>query len=365
MSSDAVFKTYLNDLSAREIMPDPAQTAVLKQLADIHYSLSQRHTKLTHQKIKHHVNKVFGFKQNPIKGLYCWGSVGRGKTLLMDCFYEHLPFRAKNRLHFHDFMQHIHREMHRLQGLKNPLRAIAKDMAKHTHVLCFDEFVVEDVADAMILGELLEQLFHEGITLLATSNTAPEDLYKGGVQRQRFMQAIQNLKAHTDIVHLDTEQDYRLKTLMEAGVYFHPLNESTQEAIKHEFTKLATGLVRYGEDIPIQNRHIPTRAIANDVIWFDFNDICTGARAASDYLEIATHYKTVFITHVPQMSARDDAAAKRFMHLIDVLYDKGIAVVISAAVDVQALYQGKDLKQSFERTQSRLIEMQSRDYLAH
>lgn len=354
---------YLNSLGEKKIKPDSQQQAALEKLAKIAELLCETHKKLTHRKIKHHMNKLFGFKQHPIKGIYFWGSVGRGKTMLMDVFFQSLPFRAKKRVHFHPFMRHVHAELTKLQGMKNPLRTVAKEIAKETHVICFDEFFVLDVADALILGELLEQIFHEGVTLIFTSNTPPNDLYKNGVQRQLFLPTIALIKSFTEVIKLDAGEDYRLKTLLETGVFFTPHNEKTQTTIKQEFLSLATGDIKYGQDIEILDRSIPTVAIAHNLIWFDFKNICCSARSSYDYLALLEGFDTFIVTDVPQLQKDDINAAKRFIHLIDVLYDNHATLIMSSEVDIADLYQGKDLKVEFMRTSSRLREMFSKEYL--
>lgn len=363
MHASNPLKLYQQTLTERGITPDATQLQVLEALATIHKKLTDTHIKLTHKKIKHHMNKVFGLKQHPVKGLYLWGGVGRGKTLLMDVFFEHLPFRAKQRLHFHRFMRHVHHEMKRLEGMKNPLRAIAKETAKQTHILCFDEFYVDDVADAMILGNLLDQLFHEGVTIIFTSNTEPSELYKKGVQRQLFVPAIKLIQKFTDVIHVDAGQDYRIQTLLNHGVYFTPLNDANREAIKSEFLKLATGKVEYGNTVSALGREIPKVASAHDLVWFDFKDICVSARSAQDYLALTEQFDTFIVTGVPVLRAEDDAAARRFIHIVDVLYDHHDTLIINAETSPDKIYQGQSLQKDFQRTQSRLIEMQSESYL--
>jgi cell division protein ZapE len=355
---------YLEAFAKRGIVPDASQANALKALAKTHEQLVRTHTQITHHRIKHHVNKLFGFKQHPIQGYYFFGGVGRGKTLLMDVFFEHLPFKAKQRYHFHAFMRHTHQELKRLEGLKNPLAAIAKNIAKQTHVICFDEFFVDDVADAMILADLLGHLFHQGVTLLFTSNIAPELLYRNGVQRHRFVPVISLIKLHTAIMNIDAGQDYRAQALIQSGVYFHPLTDDNQRAIENEFLQLATGDIVYGHSVIIMEREIPTVALAHRLVWFDFKKICVNYRSAQDYLELCEQFDTFIITHVPIMADQDNAAAKRFIHFIDVLYDHHAKLVLSAAAPPHQLYLGTALAPDFQRTISRLIEMQGKEYLS-
>ncbi len=363
MNTEKILNEYLRILGEKQIKPDSEQRAAMQQLATIAEQLSSTHKKLTHHKIKHHLNKLFGFKQHPVKGIYFWGSVGRGKSMLMDLFFQNLPFRAKKRVHFHPFMRHVHAQLTQLQGMKNPLRAVAKEIAKETHVICFDEFFVDDVADALILGELLEQIFHEGVTLIFTSNTAPDALYKSGVQRHLFLPTIRLIKNFTQVINLDAGEDYRLRTLLETGVFFTPIDAHTQMTIKKEFKTLATGEITYGHDIEIIDRKIPTIAIAHKLIWFSFKDICMSNRSSHDYLALLETFDTFIVTDVPQLHNADKSASKRFVHLIDVLYDNHATLIMSSEVDITELYKGQDLKAEFMRTSSRLREMFSKDYL--
>jgi cell division protein ZapE len=363
MNKKELLQQYHQLFAEKQIKPDAQQQVALEKLAAIAEQLSDTHKKLTHHKIKHHINKLFGLKQHPIKGIYFWGGVGRGKTLLMDMFFQTLPFRAKKRVHFHPFMRHVHHELRKIQGMKNPLRSVAKEIAKETHVLCFDEFFVDDVADALILAELLEQIFHEGVTLIFTSNTKPDELYKNGVQRQLFLPAIRLIKNFTEVINLDAGEDYRLRTLLEKGVYFTPINEETQTTIKQEFLALATGDVQYGSEVEVLNRKIPCAAMAHKMIWFDFKDICVAARSSHDYLALLDDFDTFIVGDVPLLGKEDLNATKRFIHLIDVLYDNHATLILSSAVAIEELYQGEELKKEFQRTQSRLREMFSRDYL--
>lgn len=355
---------YLEAFAHRGIAPDASQQKALEALAHVHEQLVRAHTQLTAHRVKNHVNKLFGLKQHPVKGFYFWGGVGRGKTLIMDVFFGQLPFKAKQRLHFHSFMRHVHHEMKRLEGLKNPLTAIAKEISKETHIICFDEFFVDDVADAMILADLLQHLFHQGVTMLFTSNTAPDLLYKNGVQRHRFVPAIDLIKQHTDVMEIDQGHDYRAQALIQSGVYFYPLTDENQHLIEKEFLHIATGDIQYGHSVYIMDRDIPTLATAHRLVWFDFKTICVNYRSAQDYLELSEQFDTFIITHVPIMHEADDAAAKRFIHFIDVLYDHHAKLIISAAALPHELYQGAALSKEFQRTLSRLLEMQGEAYLS-
>lgn len=302
----------------------------------------------------------------PARGLYLWGSVGRGKTFVMDLFLQSLPFEHKLRLHFHRFMGRVHAELNRLKGHEDPLVAVAAHFAAQARVFCLDEFFVTDIGDAMILGNLLRHLFARGVTLITTSNIEPEQLYKDGLQRERFLPAIALIKQNCEIVRLLSSQDYRLRALTDAGVYFTPLGEAAEQALAACFERIAPGTRRSEPGIDINGRQIAVKRRADGVIWFDFAAICEGPRAVADYIEIGQSFNTVLISNVPQFSAdaaREDSA-RRFVNLVDEFYDHGVNLVLSAAAVPNELYRGKRLKQEFGRTESRLIEMQSAEYLA-
>ncbi len=296
------------------------------------------------------------------KGIYCFGSVGRGKTLLMDLFYENLPMKNKMRIHFHALMQHVHAQMFAHPHQKDPLKKIAKALAKKTKLLCLDEMMVDDVADAMILARLFAALQANGVVLVFTSNTAPKDLYRNGVQRQNFLPAIQLIEQHTTVISIGEGEDYRLKTLSHSGVFFTPLNPENINKINQEFARLTHNIFEAHKILSIHGRAFQTIACASDMVWFSFAELCQKPRAYPDFLELAAQFKTVFVTDMPICHASDDAALRRFIHLVDVLYDNKIILILSAASDVHDLYQGKDLSLEFARTQSRLIEMRTKAY---
>lgn len=300
-----------------------------------------------------------------IKGLYIYGGVGRGKTYLMDTFYECLPFREKQRTHFHRFMQQVHAELAGLKHQKNPLEVVAAAIASKARVLCFDEFFVSDIGDAMILGGLLEHLMAEGVVLVATSNIHPDELYANGLQRDRFLPAIRLLHQHTTIFKLDGGVDYRLRALKQACLYFSPLGADADAALLDGFNKLASGHAETQKDthIEILGRIVPVRMVSDGVAWFDFEQICAGARSAFDYIELAKEYHSVVLANVPQLDGSMDDVARRFVSLIDELYDRHVKLIMSAAVPLTGLYTGTGLAFVFERTRSRLLEMQSEDYL--
>ncbi|TNF06735.1 MAG: cell division protein ZapE [Gammaproteobacteria bacterium] len=304
--------------------------------------------------------------KKPVKGLYFWGGVGRGKTYLMDNFYESLPFPEKMRAHFHRFMRRVHRELKQLAGEKNPLEKVADNIAEEARVICFDEFFVSDITDAMLLGTLLELLFARGVTLVATSNIVPDRLYENGLQRQRFLPAIALLNLHTEVVNVDGGVDYRLRALEQAELYHTPLGQAAEKAMLDAFNRLAPAAdeVEEAVDIEVEGRRIPCRFIAEDVIWFDFDVICNIPRSQNDYIELAKEFHAVLVGNVQQMGRKNDDQARRFVNMVDEFYDRNVKLVLSSEVDMISLYTDGKLSFEFERTRSRLLEMQSHDYLA-
>jgi cell division protein ZapE len=300
----------------------------------------------------------------PIRGLYFWGGVGRGKTYLMDAFFESLPFERKLRAHFHRFMQRIHRELRALAGEKNPLQLIARKIAGEARVICFDEFFVTDITDAMILGTLFEALFGHGVTLVATSNIVPDNLYKDGLQRARFLPAIELVKRHTLVLNVDGGTDYRLRALEQAELYHHPLDAAAETSLRASFEALAPEPGTADRVLEIEGRPVRARWLADDVAWFDFAELCDGPRSQNDYIELAREFHAVLVGGVPQLGADKDDQARRFINMVDEFYDRNVKLVLAAAVPLERLYSGGRLSFEFERTRSRLLEMQSHDYLA-
>ncbi len=300
------------------------------------------------------------------KGLYLYGGVGRGKTYLMDVFFESLPFQNKMRTHFHRFMQRVHAELTLLKQQKNPLERVARKISAEARVICFDEFFVSDIGDAMILGGLLTHLLNDGVTLVTTSNIHPDRLYENGLQRERFLPAIALLKRDTAVVELDGGVDYRLRSLQQAKIYHSPLGDESDKELAGSFRRLVPehAVVQAGEVIEVLGRPITARQCADDVIWFDFVELCGGPRSAYDYIELAKVYQTILLSNVPQLRAENDDMARRFVSLVDELYDRNVKLIISAEVPLLQLYVGSSLAFVFERTSSRLLEMQSQDYLA-
>lgn len=311
--------------------------------------------------------KLFGKKEvTPVKGLYFWGGVGRGKTYLVDTFFEALPFEEKVRTHFHRFMKRVHEEMKTLKGERNPLTIIAKRFSDEARVICFDEFFVSDITDAMILGTLMEELFKNGVTLVATSNIVPDGLYKDGLQRARFLPAIALIKQNTDIVNVDSGVDYRLRHLEQAELFHFPLNEAAEESMRKSFRALTPECTKAIENdvLMIENREIRAIRTCDDVAWFDFRALCDGPRSQNDYIELGKIFHAVLLSGVEQMSVSTDDIARRFINMVDEFYDRNVKLIISAQVELKDLYSGGRLNFEFQRTLSRLLEMQSHEFLA-
>ncbi len=297
-------------------------------------------------------------------GLYIWGGVGRGKTFLMDLFFETLSIDAKRRIHFHRMMHEVHGRLAKLGGIENPLDQVADDIARDTRVLCFDEFFVSDIGDAMILAGLLQGLFARGVTLVATSNSAPDDLYRDGLQRQRFLPAIDLLKKHTRVVLMDGDMDYRLELLKQAGTYLSPDDVAARNKLSHYFDESASSQVSHNQVLRVNGRDIQTHATAKGIAWFQFEDICDGPRSQNDYIEIARWFPVVIVSGVPIFDKTLENQARRFIALVDEFYDRRVKLLVSSNADAVDLYRGERLAFEFERTVSRLIEMQSTEYLA-
>ena len=303
-------------------------------------------------------------KRTPERGLYAWGGVGRGKTWVMDLFFQSLPFRNKQRSHFHRFMQSIHDELKKHQDMADPLEAIAEKIAGKTRIICFDEFFVSDIADAMLLGTLFGALFDRGVTLVATSNVPPDNLYKDGLQRARFLPAIRLLKEHTRVLNVDGGADYRLRLLERAAIWFDSNDAATTPAMEKLFEDMAGEPGKIRATLTLNHRRLTPVRQADDVIWFDFAELCDGPRGQADYIAIARCYHTVFLSNLPVLDVQQENQARRFITLVDEFYDRGIKLIVSAASAVTEIYQGAKLKFEMQRTQSRLIEMQSQEYLA-
>lgn len=351
---------YHQDLSLDGFTSDPEQAAAVEALQFVYDCLLAR-PKLSWW--QHAIGKRPAF----VKGLYMWGGVGRGKTYLMDVFFDALPFEQKMRTHFHRFMRRIHQELAELGGQKNPLLLVAEKISNEAKVICFDEFFVTDITDAMLLAGLLDALFAKGVCLIATSNIEPQGLYKDGLQRDNFLPAIGLLLKNTDVLNVDGGVDYRLRALKQASLYYTPHNEVSLSALLSIFNRLAPDAVKAEEApvIMIEGRPIKAVQIAEDVAWFTFNALCDGPRSQRDYIEIAREFHAVIVSELPQLGVGNDDQARRFIYLVDEFYDRAVKLVLSAEQPIDQLYSNDGrLSFEFQRTQSRLLEMQSEEYLA-
>jgi len=353
---DVVRAIYDAELAARGFVSDPAQLKAVRALErcarDWQDYLAQRSSKL---------KKLINRPEIP-RGVYLYGGVGRGKSFLMDSFFSAVPLKRKVRLHFHEFMREVHRQLQDLQGVPNPLDELARRIAKRYRLICFDEFHVSDVTDAVILHRLLSALFDNGVGFVTTSNFHPDGLYPGGLHRDRVLPAIELLKSTLEIVAVDGAIDYRNRTLEQARLYHWPLGADADKAMTQTFEELAE--VRDENPLlRIEARQIPARRKAGGVVWFDFKTLCGGPRSQNDYLEIATQFHTVLLSDVPHMPVRMASEARRFTWLVDVLYDRRVKLIVSAAVPPEQLYTEGPLLHEFPRTVSRLVEMQSKEFL--
>ena len=307
--------------------------------------------------------RLFGSKR-PVKGLYLWGGVGRGKSFLMDSFFAAAPVKRKRRLHFHRFMQDIHRELATLQGQSDPLATVARRLARATKLLCLDEFLVTDIGDAMLMRHLLEGLFAEGVVLVTTSNTQPDELYRNGLQRGQFLPAIDLLKTHLQILEVEGGQDYRLRALEQLGVYHSPLSDATERRMREEFVAIACDEGNADTLVEVDGRQLNARRVAPGVAWFEFGELCQKPRGQVDFIELARRYHTVLLSRIPRMFADERDAARRFAWLVDEFYDRRVKLIVSAEAPLEGLLDPTAVGRDLERTVSRLIEMQSHHYLA-
>jgi cell division protein ZapE len=356
------WERYQKDLERPDFQADPAQDDAVRRLQALYEKLVEAENE-RNRPFKKLALKVRKGREEPVKGLYFWGGVGRGKTYLMDTFYESLPFDRKMRVHFHRFMQRVHNELRSLGGGKNPLEKVAARFASEARVICFDEFFVSDIGDAMILATLMDGLFSRGVSLVCTSNIPPDELYKDGLQRARFLPAIELVKRHTDVVNVDGGVDYRLRTLEQAELYHSPLDEQADISLKKSFDGLAVEAGSHSLDLKVNGRRLQARAHADDVVWFEFRELCDGPRSQNDYIELAREFQTIIVSNVPVFDGEKNDQARRFINMIDEFYDRNVKLILSAEAPITELYTGGRLAFEFERTESRLLEMQSRDYL--
>ena len=353
---------YEDILKQSAYLVDAAQKQSIVLLDDLYEAIIRRDT----SDVSNWWLKFLFHKKplDPVRGLYFWGGVGRGKTFLMDIFYQCLPIKEKKRAHYHQFMNELHQALKQARDIENPLETIARKLATQFSVLCLDEFVITDIADAMIMSGLLEALFAQGVVLVTTSNSPPQNLYHDGLQRDRFLPAIELINQHCQINNLDGGQDYRLKGLEQTHLYTVPHSQAALDQIQRYVSEHVNPLQPQIHQLNINNRQLEFRFCAEDTIWFDFEQLCKTNRSQDDYLELARLFNTLILTDIGEMSSLNDDVARRFVLLIDVLYDHQVVFICSASVKPDQLYQGKRLAFEFERTSSRLIEMQSQQYLA-
>ncbi|WP_077295403.1 cell division protein ZapE [Yersinia proxima] len=370
MQPSSPIALYQQAIDAGDYQPDDVQQRTVARLDTLYQELNQRHSApVLNAGIRGRLGRLLGRNTpkipiRPAQGLYMWGGVGRGKTWLMDMFFHSLPGDRKLRLHFHRFMLRVHQELTTLQGHENPLEIIADGFKAQTDVLCFDEFFVSDITDAMLLATLLEALFARGITLVATSNIPPDDLYRNGLQRARFVPAIELIKQYCDVMNVDAGIDYRLRTLTQANLYLTPLNPETEQAMADIFVKLAG---KEGEKAPVlevNHRPLPAICAAQGVLAVDFHTLCEEARSQLDYIALSKIYHTVLLHNVHKMATRDENTARRFLALVDEFYERRVKLIIAAEAAMFEIYCGERLKFEYQRCLSRLQEMQSEEYLS-
>lgn len=351
-----VIHYYQNALAQKGYQADAAQEHAIQRLQRLFDEF------LDYRRTQQSILKRWLSKSQAPQGVYLWGGVGRGKSFLMDAFYECLPVKRKARLHFHEFMRGVHQQLKQLRSQSDPLEVVAKTIAHRYEIICFDEFHVSDIADAMILYKLLDELFNQGVSFVMTSNYQPDLLYTDGLHRDRILPAIALIKQRMDILNVDTGVDYRRRTLEQVRLYLTPLNDQAQHELTDIFEAL-TGAAPQASTIEVEQRHLPVIACHNEVVWFDFETLCAGPRSQNDYLDLASRFASVIVSDVPKMTAQDASAARRFTWLVDVLYDHKVKLIISAAVEAAELYTSGPMSSEFHRTESRLMEMQSKEYL--
>jgi cell division protein ZapE len=349
---------YAEGVAMGRWQDDVAQRAVLATLDRIHAEVLDARIDTFGERLAAWVGR-----RRKVRGLYLHGGVGRGKTFLLDLLHDSLPDDLRQRLHFHRFMARVHALLAQVGQQADPLAEVAASFADRP-LLCLDEFFVNDIGDAMILGELLRHLRRAGVSLATTSNIPPSELYRDGLQRAKFLPAIARIERHCEVIALRSPTDYRLRALTAAPVYFTPADTTAEAALAALFERLAPGAARTAPAIEVNGRSIDRRRRADGIAWFDFAALCEGPRAVADYIEIARSHHTVLLSGVPRFDGGNDDPARRFVHLVDEFYDRNVNLVLSAAAPPDALYQGHRLLREFERTASRLVEMRSEEYLA-
>ncbi len=359
---------YERDLATGNFVPDSAQRRAIEELQRLYEELVLFDQQQQSPSLIQRGLRLFGHQPKAPHGIYFWGGVGRGKTYMMDTFYDSLPFQRKLRVHFHRFMLRVHNELKALKGKSDPLPLIADKLAAEARVICFDEFFVQDITDAMILGTLMEELFERNVVLVATSNILPNDLYRNGLQRARFLPAIALINQHCVVLNVDSGIDYRMRTLERAEIYHAPADADADKNLQGYFLELAPDHCDHAtanqHAIAVNNRSIAVRMECDDVVLFDFDAICGGPRSQNDYIEIAQIYHAVLISNVPQMGALNDDAARRFIALVDEFYERNVKLIMSGAAPLEELYTDGLLNFEFQRCVSRLQEMQSHEYLS-
>jgi cell division protein ZapE len=351
---------YQRRLEEAGLVPDAEQAAAADHLGGVLEALAAAGPLPSHGLL----GRWRGHRRPAVRGLYLWGGVGRGKTWLLDLFFHGLPFPDKRRWHYHRFMQGVHAELNRLKGAAEPMPRVAARLMDGARVLCLDEFAVNDIGDAMLLAQLLRALLAQGVTLVTTSNVEPDDLYKDGLQRASFLPAIDLLKRHNAVVRLRGENDYRLRYLEQVPVYLWPLGAAADARLGQEFRRLAPEPAEADGTIEVCGRPVPFRRRADDCVWFGFEALCGPPRSQADYIELARCHHTVLLSDVPVLDGSTDDKARRFVLLVDEFYDRSVKLIVSAAAPPDRLYCGERLAFEFQRTASRLVEMQSSEYLA-
>ena len=359
-NQDVLGALYAGEIAKRGFTADDAQLAAIRQLERLRAELAEAAAAPLGKRILRGLTSNGGAP----RGVYLWGGVGRGKTWLMDVFYSSLTLAAKRRTHFYRFMQEVHSDLKRLKGMQSPLDGVADKIARKARVICFDELFVSDIADAMILAGLFQALLKRGVALVFTSNVRPKDLYKNGLQRDRFVPTIALIEKNCEVVNVDGGVDYRLRQLTAAPIYLPTSAADTTRRLEELFDDLSDDDVESDGTITIHNRKIKVVRESENVIWFDFAALCEGPRSPADYVALASEYQSVIIANVPVFGVDADNSARRFISVIDEFYDRGVKVIISAAAAPSELYKGEKLKFEFQRTASRLTEMQSEEYLA-
>jgi len=359
-NNDVLGALYAREIAKRKFVSDKAQLAAVAELERLRKELAEQAAAPLGKRL---LRGLTSNGDSP-KGVYLYGGVGRGKTWLMDLFHGSLTASSKRRTHFYRFMQEVHADLRRLKGMTSPLDGVADKIAKKARVICFDELFVSDIADAMILAGLFGALIKRGVALVFTSNVKPKDLYKGGLQRDRFVPTIALIEKHCAVVPVDGGVDYRLRQLTAAPIYLPSEKADTQGKLLELFDDLSDEDVETGGDVTVNHRKIKVVRESENVIWFEFAALCEGPRSPADYIALASEYQSVIVANVPVFGPDADNAARRFISVIDEFYDRSVKVILSAAASPAELYKGEKLKFEFQRTASRLTEMQSEEYLA-